>query len=424
MADSHDVAAARAAIMNASAPDPPKPKRNTATVAGGWRNRLIVTGEGKPRGILANAVTALRYAPEWACVLGFNEFSLGVAALKPAPWGGKVATAWTDQEDRLTADWLQHHGILVGVEVAGQAVQTVARDREFHPVREYLDSLKWDGTKRIDGWLPLYLGVEHTEYSAAVGSRWLISAVARINKPGAKTDCCLIIEGAQGAGKSRALKVLGGDWFADEIADLGSKDAAMQTRGVWIIEIAELDSMTRAEVGRIKAFMSRPVDHFRPPYGRAVIDAPRQCVFAGSVNHSNYLRDETGGRRFWPVQCGCIDLEALTRDRDQLWAEACDRFNSGAPWWLESRELNEAAEEEQDSRYEQDPWQSLIEEFVKSRDDVTVPVVLAQCIGKPEKDWTQADQNRVARTLRAMKWERFRARIDGQREWRYRRRSQ
>lgn len=398
-----------------------KPKRQPHSLAEGWPSRLIVSAEGKPRAILANAVTALRHAPEWEGVIGFNEFSLAVTMLKTAPWGGKAVSPWTDQEDRLTTNWLQHHNILVGVEIAGQAVQTVAKDRPFHPVREYLDSLTWDGTKRIDTWLSLYLGVEHSDYVSAVGTRWMISATARIYKPGAKVDCCLILEGPQGAGKSRALKILGGDWFADEIDELGSKDAAMQTRGVWIIEIAELDSMSRSEVGRIKAFMSRTVDHFRPPYGRCVIDAPRQCVFAGSVNHSTYLRDETGGRRFWPVECNSINLEALARDRNQLFAEARQRYNAGAVWWLESQELNEAATEEQASRYDGDPWDDPIAEWVQGRDSVTVEQVLTLCIQKPRRDCTQVDQNRVARSLQHLGWKRFRARIDEQREWRYRR---
>jgi predicted P-loop ATPase len=284
-------------------------------------------------------------------VLGFNEFSLGTVALKAPAWQSEpTGKEWTDHEDRLAADWLQHQDILITVEVAGQAVQAVARDRCFHPVKDYVNSLSWDGVKRIDVWLSQYLGAELTDYSKAMGARWLISAVARIYNPGAKADCCLILEGEQGTNKSTALRILAGDWFTDEIAELGSKDAAMQTRGVWIIEIAELDSMSRTEVGKIKAFMSRAVDRFRPPYGKRLVNSPRQCVFAGSVNHRSYLRDETGGRRFWPVACGSINIEDLARDRDQLWAEARDRFRSGSPWWLETRELTAHAEEEQADR--------------------------------------------------------------------------
>jgi predicted P-loop ATPase len=251
-------------------------------------------------------------------------------------------------------------------------------------------------------------------------------------------DCCLILEGLQGGKKSTALKTLAGEWFTDEIADLGSKDSALQTRGVWVIEIAELDSMTRAEVSRIKAFMSRATDRFRPPYGKNVIESPRQCVFAGSVNHSTYLRDETGGRRFWPVRCGEVDVDALARDRDQLWAEAIVQYRSGEVWWLETRELVQEAEQQQSDRYEEDAWHALIAAWVENpeerRDPTGHPIgafssdhqsvcildILNHCIGKRQDQWTQVDQNRVARCLRALKWERFQKRSDDSREWRYR----
>ena len=416
--------------------------------AGDWRDELILSkgrrGEqGEPKPILANAMTALCAAPEWRGVLAFNEFSLRTVALKPAPWdGAATAFQWTDHEDRLAADWLQHAGILVSADVAGQAVQTVARERPFHPVREYLDFLKWDGRKRIDTWLSAYLGAEANDYTVAVGARWLISAVARIYKPGEKVDCCLILEGPQGLKKSMALGTMAHPWFTDEIADLGSKDSAMQTRGVWIIEIAELDSMTRSEVGRIKAFMSRSTDRFRPPYGKRLIESPRQCVFAGSVNHSTYLRDETGGRRFWPVSCARILIDDLARDRDQLWAETVVRFRTGSNWWLDSAELNRAAEREQADRYEGDPWDELIANWLKrhsARDDsaghpvsafttpqdsVTISDVLSNCVGKPHDQWSQSDKCRVARSLRALGWERYKARSGTEREWRYRRVSQ
>lgn len=415
----------------------PRPKLHEMP-AREWRDALLTNQDGNAKALLANAITALRGAPEWDGVLAYNEFSLGTMALKPAPWDGAAAGEWTDHHDRLTANWMQHEGICVSVDVAGEAVQAVARDRTFNPVTDYLDSLRWDGTKRIDTWTSLYLGVEPTDYTAAVGARWLISAVARAYKPGTKVDHCLILEGDQGLQKSTALEILGGEWFTDEIADLGSKDAAMQACGVWIIEISELDGMSRADVGKVKAFMSRRTGRFRPPYGRRIGEYPRQCVFAGSANHNTYLRDETGGRRFWPVTCTRILTDDLARDRDKLWAEAVARYRGGAVWWLDSAELNTDAAEEQAARFEGDPWQEAIAAWIiapEQRYDsmghpvgaleseagsVTIPDILTHCVGKRQDQWTQLDKNRVARCLRALRWVRFRARAGSGREWRYR----
>jgi len=287
-------------------------------------------------------------------------------------------------------------------------------------VREKLDSLDWDGTKRIGDWLRLYLGAESNEYVSAVGARWLISAVARIFDPGVKADCALILEGDQGLMKSTALRVLAEPWFTDEIADLGTKDAAMQTRGVWIIEIAELDSMSRADVSKIKGFISRSTDRFRPPYGKRLVESPRQCVFAGSVNHSSYLRDETGGRRFWPVACTLILIDALVRDRDKLWGEAVANYRAGERWWLDTSELTSAAEQEQADRYEGDAWDGLIEKWIQGRPSVSIDEILSTCIEKPKATWTQSDRTRIGRFLRALRWERYKAGPRKSREWRYR----
>jgi predicted P-loop ATPase len=260
----------------------------------------------------------------------------------------------------------------------------------------------------------------------------------------------LILEGPQGARKSTALKVLAGEaWFTDELAEIGSKDAAQQMRGVWIVEIAELDAIGRAEVSRIKAFLSRTADRYRPPYGRYVVDVPRQCVFAGSVNPDTYLRDETGNRRFWPLRCGTIDLDALRRDRDQLWAEAVMRYREGAIWWLDDPVLIAAADEIQATRLQADAWDDLIEHwlaFARQRvnrgyggfddwqdeeveratplTDVSVGEILEQAIGVERGRWTKGDQMRVGAYLKAAKWERYRATSNGARggvrEWRYR----
>jgi predicted P-loop ATPase len=377
--------------------------------------------EGRILPVLANAIAAFRHAPEWSGVLAFNEFGFGTVVLKPAPWGVVPKGEWTDHEDRLAAEWLQRQGILVSVEVAGQAVQTAARDHPFHAVRAYLQKLRWDGVERLDRWLSTYLGAEDTQYSRAVGSRWLISAVARIFHPGAKADCCLILEGPQGICKSTALRTIAGEYFTDELADLGSKDAAMQTRGVWIIELSELDNLGHAEVARIKAFMSRTTDRFRPPYGMRLVESPRQCVFAGTVNHCTYLRDETGGRRFWPVVCGRIDVDALARDRDQLWAEAKVRFDSGSVWWLDTPDLVQLASDQQEARYEGDPWEEVIGPWLESRESTAISEILEKCISKPQALWTQTDKIRAARCLRAQGWVRYRERQGSRLEWRYRR---
>jgi hypothetical protein len=406
----------------------------------------ITTEKGVVRPLLANAELAFRKM--WTGVLAYDNFSLSVTTLKDPPWfdladaawpGSKPGEKWTDNDDRLAAIWLQRQeAIYVSDEVAGKAIQTVAHDHRVHPVRAYLRGLIWDGTPRLNAWLSTYLGVAPSPYAAAVGARWPIAAVARIFRPGCKSDCCLILEGPQGGWKSTAIRTLADPWFTDEIAELGSKDAALQTRGVWVIELSELDAMAGAEIARVKAFMSRSTDRFRPPYGRLPIDSSRQCIFAGTVNHSAYLKDETGGRRFWPVACGRINIEALARDRDQLWAEAVVRYRKGEPWWLDSSDLHQLATQEQADRYEGDAWDEIIAEWVKrpymrpdevpfnvpltsTSESVCIPEILYHAIGKRPEHWTQADRNRVARSLRSMGYERYRERGD-KLEWRYRKR--
>jgi predicted P-loop ATPase len=416
-----------------------------------WRAGLLRNSEGAPRAILANAIHALRKAPEWQGVLCHNEFATSTVARHPPPWAQRSAawqdTPWSDRDDYLVAEWLQQQGIMVPASIAGQAVETVARDQTFHPVREYLDALRWDGRPRLDTWLITYLGTASDDYVRAIGARWLISAVARVFIPGAKADCALILEGPQGIKKSTALSVMAQPWFTDRLSDLGSKDAAMETKVVWIIEIAELDTMSRAEVSAIKAFMSRTHDRFRPPYGKRLVDLPRQCVFAGSINpEGGYLKDATGGRRFWPVVCGQIDIDALTRDRDQLWAEARHRFRNGELWWLETPELNARASEEQADRYQGDAWDEVVRDYLGNAiewseglyghrtchrlprsqplDDVTVGEILENALGIDKAKWTQLDQNRVVRCLVSMGFRQYRGRSgerEGSRQRRYRR---
>lgn len=384
-----------------------------------WQRKLILSENGNPKALLANALTPFRDAPEWRGVLSRNEFSGYTFARKPTPWGfeGQI----TEQQDALATEWLQHHGIFVTCDVAARALETVAEEIKFHPVRTYLHGLLWDGVSRLDTWLITYAGTVNTAYAQAVGAKWLISAVARVHVPGVKADHVLILEGPQGRLKSSALRVLADPWFTDELGDLGTKDAALQLQGVWIVELAELESLARPEISRVKAFISRTTDRFRPPYGRRTGEFPRQCVLAGTVNEANYLRDATGGRRFWPVACGRIDLDGLKRDRDQLWAEAQRRYALGEKWWLDDEELITAAESEQAARYDSDPWEPVIVEWAETRGSFTIEQVLTGCIDKPKSQWVQADKNRIARCLKVNGWERYRQRSGNNLEWRYRR---
>jgi predicted P-loop ATPase len=389
-----------------------------------WRQKLILTERHTPRGILANAITAVREAPEWQSVIWFNDFTERTVILGCPPWSAKrLEQDWTTADDILTAEWLQHTGITVSPQTAAQAVEVVARERRFHPVRDYLEQLSWDGSPRLDRWAVDHLGAEDTPYVHAVCSRFLISAVARIYQPGCKADAVLILEGHQGTFKSTAIDTLSSPWYTDEIEALGTKDASLQLAGVWMIELDELASMTRGEVDKVKAFISRRSDRFRPPYGRRVVERPRQCVFAGTMNPSGagYLRDETGARRFWPVRSGKIDIEMLASARDQIWAEARERYRADAVWWLDTNELNNHAEAEQDQRYQADAWQLLIEEFCATRDAVTVGEILKDALFLAIERWGQAEQNRVARCLRKMGWERHQVRDGRHRSWQYRR---
>jgi predicted P-loop ATPase len=406
---------------------------------GDWRSRLLRNEDGRLVSCYENVSLYLENSPEWSGVLGFNEFTAGYVVLKDPP-SPITATAGAEIEDHFDTEvtrWLERRRLMVKPDVVRRVLDVIARRNSFHPVRDYLESLPaWDGTPRIGTWLMDYCGVESSDenpnhYAMAIGERFLISAVARIMEPGCKADHVPILEGPQGLGKSTLARVLAGDeWFTDQLADMGSKDSAMQLRGVWIVELSELDVLGRSEMARAKAFISQQIERFRLPYGRRVIQVSRQCVFIGTTNADTWLKDETGGRRFWPVRCRQIDLVSLRRDRDQLWAEALRRYRRGVKWWLEEPELIHDALEEQRDRFAEDVWQEKVQEYAELEaarfvsGPKTGSVSIAEILARLGIDTAKQDQsaaNRVSRCLKVAGWERFRVREGDSLLWRYRR---
>jgi predicted P-loop ATPase len=386
----------------------------------GWTGELHRNDRGEARDIIHNATVILRTDSRFKSRIRFNLF-LGAVEAMELPWRKGPWSTWTDADDLQLAAWCQERQVYLRPKTCADAVQVVSRDHEHHPVRERLDGLVWDGAPRLDTWLSVYMGVPDTPYSRAVGKAWLVSGVARIMRPGCKADHTLIFEGIQGAGKSSAAAALAMEdaWFTDEIADLGTKDAAQDLRGKWLIEMGELSAIQRGALERVKAFLTRKVDHYRPSYGKRSEDHPGHCIFVGSTNSDSYLQDETGNRRFWPVRCGEIMIENLRRDAPQLWAEAVLAFHAGTKWWLD-RDMEQAAREHQEERLITDPWEWRICDHVVGKVEVSVAEILDACIKIPAERQTQRDENRVARILRAMKWERKQARRNGSRTWLYR----
>lgn len=387
-----------------------------------WYEELAVSPRGDLVKSAANIITVLGRDEAWADVIVWDEFAQTVRTTKPPPWDAldchsPAAGDWEDVDDVRLSSWLsRHHDLHIGADTVHAAVNVVARQRVVNPVVDYLRSLAWDGQARIDAWLSTYLGVEPSDYARLVGRYFLISAVARAFRPGCKVDTMPILEGDQGARKSTAIGVLfGRQWVSDTPPDLASKDRFTALRDRWCVEWGELDGMGKADVDRLKGFLSSAIDDYRPSYGRRTVRVPRRSIFFGSVNKEEYLRDETGNRRFWPVRTGVVrtlDIEGLGRDRDQIWAEAVAALESGARWWVIPEEYPIFASQ-QSHRVVGDPWLDKIAEWVKPRERVTVAEVLGTMLGIEPSRWTQVDQNRVARCLTLLGWKRVQYRAQG-----------
>ncbi len=299
------------------------------------------------------------------------------------------------------------------------AIITEASLRQFHPIREWLDTLVWDGVSRINTWLSAAFGADNTPLNQAIGSKLLIAGVRRVRQPGCKFDEMMILEGDQGIGKSRTICALfGADWFSDAVPpDLSGKEAAQTLMGVWCLEFAEIEHLTktRTELETIKAFLSRQVDRYRPPYGRFVIRWPRQVVMIGTTNSDDYLRDASGNRRIWPVRCKGADVEWVTTNREQLWAEAALREASGESVWFEDDATQKAAEAAQSDRMSVDPWMHSVLSYLIGKHEVLTTDILFDAIGMPKERMHRGSEMRISGIMRQLGWIQERVQSKGMR---------
>ena len=376
-----------------------------------WTKALVCSDRGIPRINAHNLSLILSNDPDIEGRIEYNEFSRNVTIDK-CPCGVPERFRLAAQIERKYFDGA------VGDDLLSRAIETIAKDHPFHPVRDWLGSLKWDGRSRIDALFSNFFGSDDSEYTRAVSRNVLIGAVARIYRPGCKLDTMPVIEGPQGEKKSSAIETLfGTSWYSVSKAALDSKDFDQSLLGCWALEFAEMDKFSRADVARIKLQLSTAVDRIRLPYRRDFESFPRTSVFFGSINENEYLRDPTGNRRFWPVRVGRIDLPALSHEREQLWAEAVQRYESGEPWW----NVPEQAKDEQEARFQMDSWEEVIAPWLRNTlpKETTTTRILEECLAIERGRHRREEQMRVGAILKRLGWERVRCRTPEGLEWKY-----
>lgn len=375
-------------------------RRKTAAM---WKKRLQKNDKGKPIPSAANVVIALEQSPELKNIVRLDEFAGKLILTGCPPWERRfVMRPWRDADDTELLVWLQQQGLhLRGVQTVSDSVRMVAKRQSYDPLYDYLTALKWDGTSRLSRWLSRYLDAPTTDLTKAIGRAFLIAAVARGLEPGCQADHVLSLEGLQGTGKSTLVRILGSEWTQENLPDMHSKDGMAALAGAWFVELSELAAMTRSEVEAVKSFISRTVDRYRQPYGRHVIEQPRRCVFVATTNEQTYLRDTTGNRRFWPVECGQIDRDALERDRDQLFAEAVQAYQTGESWYLTEETTIQQAVAAQAQRVEHDPWLADIADFMTGKTEVTTRQIMRR-LDIPTARSTGPQAKRVANIMREL----------------------
>ncbi len=413
-----------------------------ASVPDDWRTDLLRTGDGACKATAGNLQLILRNDPAIAGVFRYNEFTsrVDVVGVIPGPVS-LPAGPLADQHLAALGAWLSRgdtYRLSARPQQIAEAVSLAAHEHAFHPVRDYFDALAWDGKERLAGALNTYLGAAAGPYSQRVSCMLFVAVVARVFKPGCKVDFVVILESLhQGVGKSTMVRnLINPDWYVESIETMGGREFLMSIRGALIVELGELSVLSRADYNRVKQAITAQIDTYRDPFARCVASYPRQCVFVGTTNQDDWNRDPSGARRFLPVRVIAADLESFLHDRDQLWAEAVHLYQQGFDYWT----LPDAAEAEQDDRFDDDIWQEPIANWLDGRaGDGTYPVTidmlpadqgrgvrsatphqLMTCaLGVDLPKQSRADWMRVAAIMRRLGWPKERVQRGSTRSYRY-----
>lgn len=347
-----------------------------------WVELLETDKKGNISPTTDNIVKIMTHDPKLKNGIGGNDlFQQKPVKAGDLPWWSyDDNNTWSDTDDAGLRYYLEKSYKVVAKGKTDDAVAFVQERDSFHPVRDYLNSLTWDHQERLDNMFIDYLGAEDSAYNKAVARKIMTAAVARVFTPGCKMDYMPVLVGKQGIGKSHMLSILGGEWFSDSITNIQGKEGYEALHGSWIVEWAELSAARKADIESMKQFISKRDDRYRKAYARRVTDNPRQCVFIGTTNDDEFLRDYTGNRRFWPVQTNAglatkSVFEDLPKERDQLWAEAMERFRQHEPLYLDSELQAKALEVQEEHTY-----RSVREDIVRD--------YLAK---KLPKDWNEMD---------------------------------
>jgi len=360
---------------------------------------LEMGSQGGPVKNILNATTALQNWKPLSKSIWYDDFHEKIFT----NWEAGERREWQDNDTLHLTRYMQDALKLPFADaLIEKAVQLHAQDNKKNEPREWLNSLVWDGTERIANVLTDCYGASDSLYTMTASENFFIAMVARVMRPGCKYDQMLILEGKQGILKSSSLEVLAGPWFAELTEQVNSKDFFMCLQGKLILEISEMAAFNKAETERIKQIVSSPTDRYRPPYGRAAKDHPRQCVFVGTTNEQHYLKDNTGARRFWPVECRSIDLKQLAENREQYFAEAVSKFKAGASWW--NMPLGETVQQQEDRR-QTDSWEEVISKWLPDRNPtelLTAAYILNRCLEIEPAKQERRHSNRVGQAMRAL----------------------